>query len=243
MDTSSRTVLVIDDETATLTMFRLFLRAYGYAVHVATDGPSGLRIVAEEEPHIVFTDLKMPDMDGLEVLKRIKKTAPATEVIVITGHGDMDLAVQSLHLGATDFIDKPIRRSALESALGRAEDRLGQPLPRTASVDFQPAGALGVIRVRGTLCRESRDALRRAAEAAAGMAGVVVRFDDHAAFDGAGIAELIDCLSGLRNTGRKAAITGLSENFRGISRMVGLGRFASFYDTEAEAIAGLAAAG
>ena len=81
---ATKTVLVIDDETATLTMFRLFLNAYGYTVMIAEDGNTGLGLVREHRPDIVFTDLKMPGTDGFEVLKQIKKMAPRTEVIVIT---------------------------------------------------------------------------------------------------------------------------------------------------------------
>jgi YesN/AraC family two-component response regulator len=105
-------------------MFRLFLNAYGYSVLTAENGETGLRLVREHHPGIVFTDLKMPGMDGFDVLKQIKKTAPETEVVVITGHGDMDHVVRALNLDATDFINKPIGRSALDAALKRAEARL-----------------------------------------------------------------------------------------------------------------------
>lgn len=93
-----RKVLVIDDEKATLNMFRLFLGAYGYRVFLAENGKAGLDILKREKPQIVFTDIKMPGMDGFEVLKRIKQREPMTEVIVMTGHGDMDLAVEALNL-------------------------------------------------------------------------------------------------------------------------------------------------
>jgi hypothetical protein len=85
-------ILVIDDEKPTLSMFLLFLKAYGYEVLLAENGAQGLKIFEAESPAIVFTDLKMPGMDGFEVLDRIKSQSPETEVIVITGHGDMDLA-------------------------------------------------------------------------------------------------------------------------------------------------------
>lgn len=70
-----QTILVIDDEIPTLTMFRLFLSAYGYRVLTAEDGITGLKILEEEKPPIVFTDLKMPVMDGFDVIKAIKKKA------------------------------------------------------------------------------------------------------------------------------------------------------------------------
>ena len=117
-------ILVIDDEKATLTMFRLFLEAYGYRVLTAQDGARGLEIFKAEKPSVVVTDIKMPGMDGLEILQTIKEIDPKTEVIVITGHGDTDLAEQALKLKALDFIPKPIKKEALDAALQKAKNRL-----------------------------------------------------------------------------------------------------------------------
>ncbi|MBL7176555.1 MAG: response regulator [Desulfobacteraceae bacterium] len=117
-------ILVIDDERATLSMFRLFLGAYGYEVLTAENGAAGIEVLRKERPSIVITDIKMPGMDGIEVLQQIKEVDPETEVIVITGHGDMDLAIEALDLNATDFINKPIQKEALDVALRRAEERL-----------------------------------------------------------------------------------------------------------------------
>jgi YesN/AraC family two-component response regulator len=117
-------ILVIDDEKPTLTMFRLFLGAYGYEVLTAENGAEGLEIFKKERPPIVLTDIKMPGIDGLSVLKQIKEIDKKTEVIVITGHGDTDLAKQALTLDAVDFINKPIRKEALDAALQRAQKRL-----------------------------------------------------------------------------------------------------------------------
>jgi DNA-binding NtrC family response regulator len=103
-----------------LNMFRLFLKASGYTALLAENGQAGLEMIAQEQPSIVFTDIKMPGMDGFDVLKRIKQIYPKTEVIAMTGRGDMDLAVKALVLNATDFITKPIQRSALDAALARA---------------------------------------------------------------------------------------------------------------------------
>lgn len=241
MESHSKTVLVIDDEKATLTMFRLFLQAYGYDVVIAEDGKSGLDLAREKKPAIVFTDLKMPEMDGFEVLKRIKKNAPGTEVIVITGHGDMDLVVQALNLEATDFINKPIKRAALDAALKRAEKRLRHPLPCSGRLDFQMENDVGVISVEGTLRRDNRQALLKMAERACDLkpAGILVRFAEHAAFDGAGIGELINGLSAIRKNGQTVAVAGLSENFKVISEMVGLTRFAVIYDTTEAAMKAL----
>lgn len=117
-------ILVIDDEEPTLSMFRLFLGAYGYQVFTAANGSEGIELYKKERPSIVLTDIKMPGIDGLTVLKQIKNIDPKTEVIVITGHGDMELAKQALDLDAVGFINKPIKKEALDQALNKARERL-----------------------------------------------------------------------------------------------------------------------
>ncbi len=241
VEQNAHTVLVIDDETATLTMFRLFLTAYGYEVLVAEDGRTGLDLVREHRPNIVFTDIKMPEMDGFEVLKQIKQLAPRTEVIVITGHGDMDLAIQALNLDATDFINKPIKRTALDAALRRARERIAHPMPEHSSVTYARDHQIGHIRVEGTLSRDNRDQLLQACHQAreASDTSIVFQFMNNAAVNGPGIAELINCISAIRKNYQKVAVVGLSENFKVIFEMVGVSRFAALYDTEAEALESL----
>ncbi|MCK5658238.1 MAG: response regulator, partial [Deltaproteobacteria bacterium] len=82
-------ILVIDDEASTRDLLKMSLESDGYTVFVAEDGPKGLEIFARELPSVVLTDIKMPGMDGIEVLRRVKEQSPDTEVIVITGHGEM----------------------------------------------------------------------------------------------------------------------------------------------------------
>jgi len=117
-------ILIIDDEKPTLAMFRLFLKAYGYEVLLAENGLEGLEIFRREKPPIVLTDIKMPGLDGLEVLRQVKEIDPRAEVIVISGHGDMELAMRALQLNASDFLSKPVQKSELDIALKRAEERL-----------------------------------------------------------------------------------------------------------------------
>jgi DNA-binding NtrC family response regulator len=118
-------ILVIDDEQSSLNMLSLLLGALGYTVLTAASGERGLEVFLEEAPAIVLTDIRMPGMDGMEVLNRLKEHSPEVEVIVITGHGDMETAVRSLQLEASDFISKPIQKPALEVALHRARQRIG----------------------------------------------------------------------------------------------------------------------
>lgn len=117
----TRKVLIIDDEKPTLAMFELFLEAYGFEVLTAEKGEEGIEVFKAEHPSIVFTDIKMPGIDGFEVLKRIKTISPGAVVIVITGHGDKELANRALDLKATDFIHKPVQKEALDAALEKAE--------------------------------------------------------------------------------------------------------------------------
>ncbi|MEW6746463.1 MAG: hybrid sensor histidine kinase/response regulator [Planctomycetota bacterium] len=117
-------LLLIDDEPGLRKVLTLDLEADGYQVLTAEDGPRGLALFAREWPDIVLTDIKMPGIDGLEVLRRVKELRPLTEVIVITGHGDMDLAIRALQLEASDFVTKPIDDQALAVALRRARERL-----------------------------------------------------------------------------------------------------------------------
>jgi anti-anti-sigma factor len=236
-----KTVLVIDDEKPTLKMFRLFLSAYGYRVLVAENGSQGLAIFASEKPPIVFTDIKMPGMDGFEVLKHIKDLEPATEVIVVTGHGDMDLAVKALNLNATDFINKPIRRTALESALKRSLERLKQKKDIADPISLHVKEDLGVISLCGSISAASEgillDVYRRATEA--GVRKLILRFDENASINGAGIAVLIQILGECRKQAQTTAICGLSENFCKIFEMTGVTRFAAIFESEQAAIESL----
>lgn len=117
-------ILLIDDEEGIRKLLGISLRDAGYPLAVAIDGEHGLELFQEAHPDIVITDIKMPGLDGMEVLKRIKYVSPETEVIVITGHGEIELAIQALQLDASDFVTKPIHDEALFVALRRAEEKL-----------------------------------------------------------------------------------------------------------------------
>jgi YesN/AraC family two-component response regulator len=118
-------ILVIDDEIPTLDMLQLFLEACGYEPLLAENEVKGMALFEKEQPPIVLTDIKMPGKDGFSVLRKIKALRPETEVIVITGHGDRDLAQQAFALNASEFFNKPLDTDALDAALKRAEQRLG----------------------------------------------------------------------------------------------------------------------
>lgn len=117
-------ILLIDDEPDILRVLARSLRADGYEVFTAGSGLDGISEFERTHAKIVMTDIKMPGMDGIEVLKRIKSLDADTEVIIITGHGDIGNAIEALHFGASDFINKPVRDDALTIALKRAEEKI-----------------------------------------------------------------------------------------------------------------------
>jgi YesN/AraC family two-component response regulator len=117
-------VLIIDDEQPTLFMFNLFLDAFGYEVITAENATAGLELFKKKKPSIVFTDIKMPGMDGLDTLQLLKSIDPSVQVIVMTGHGDQNLMKQAMEFKATAFLHKPIDRKALEEALEKAVNHI-----------------------------------------------------------------------------------------------------------------------
>jgi YesN/AraC family two-component response regulator len=99
-------ILLVDDEEGIRKVLGISLSDIGYTVFTAENGKEAFKIFEEVDPSIVLTDIKMPGMDGIELLKKIKDTSPNTEVIMISGHGDMDLAIKSLKYEAVDFVTK-----------------------------------------------------------------------------------------------------------------------------------------
>jgi signal transduction histidine kinase/FixJ family two-component response regulator len=117
-------LLLVDDEEGIRKVLGISLTDLGYQVLTAENGEEALEIFRRENPPIVLTDIKMPVMDGIELLRKIKDESPDSEVIMITGHGDMDLAIKSLKYRAIDFVTKPINDDILEIALGRAHEKI-----------------------------------------------------------------------------------------------------------------------
>ncbi len=122
--TNPSPILLVDDEEGIRNVLKISLGDLGYTVHTAENGEEALGLFKQLRPPVVMTDIKMPGMDGIEVLRRIKQIDSDTEVIMITGHGDIALAIKSIKLEATDFVTKPINDAALEISLKRAEDRI-----------------------------------------------------------------------------------------------------------------------
>jgi anti-anti-sigma factor len=228
-----RQILVVDDEKPTLDMLEMLLKAYGYEVLLAENGREALELFEREKPPIVLTDIKMPIMDGMEVLGRIKELNQLTEVIVITGHGDMDLAITALNLDATDFINKPVQRKALDQALKRAENRIrmAESKEEEISVDIEEDAA--VIWTKGSLTAASEPFLNQAFATAmdSGRGLVLMAFAENSAVNGAGIAVLTQLLLACREQGVTVRFAGVHENIRKVFDIVGISKLVSIHDT------------
>ena len=100
-------VLIIDDEDAVRSSLKMIFEYEGYETLQAANGPVGLKLAEQEAPDLVFLDVRMPQLDGLDVLKRLKEKDPALPVVILSGHGTVKTAVEAVKLGAFDFIEKP----------------------------------------------------------------------------------------------------------------------------------------
>ena len=111
--------LVVDDEPSIRDLLQLQLTGLGCHVAVAPDGKAALDLLQSGPIDLVFTDIRMPKMSGIELLQEIKSLAPETSVVVLSGYATIEDTVQALRLGALDFIHKPFRRADVERALER----------------------------------------------------------------------------------------------------------------------------
>jgi two-component system response regulator HydG len=121
-------LLIIDDEPSHAEAVAESLERVGYECIVATSGAEGARRIEDSEPNLILTDLKMDGIDGLTILRKARQELPDTEVVVITGHGDVQSAVEAMKTGAANFLQKPVNLGELRAMVGKAAERflLGQ---------------------------------------------------------------------------------------------------------------------
>src|SRR6202163_4518797 len=124
-------VLIVDDESAVRDSLRMILEYEGYRVEEAVGGPQALARIADRLPDAVLLDVKMPEMDGIEVMRAMRERGYDVPVLVVSGHADVATAVEATRLGAYDFFEKPLQRervlvslrNAVENARLRSENR------------------------------------------------------------------------------------------------------------------------
>jgi DNA-binding NtrC family response regulator len=137
-------MMLVDDEERFLSTTKKLISRKGYDVVTASSGAEALEELGSSNIHVVILDVKMPGMDGMETLKAIKKKYPLVEVIMLTGHGTVESAVDGLKSGATDYLMKPTdvnelikkaeeafeKRQRLEEKIRMAQSRLYMKSPR-----------------------------------------------------------------------------------------------------------------
>ena len=128
------TVHIVDDEEAVRKSLAFLLTMNGFAVRVHNSATDFLAFAPGISNGCLVTDLRMPDMSGVELLRALQATHAMLPAIVITGHGDVPMAVEAMRAGALDFIEKPFEDQILIEAIGRAAERLEEPQPATNDI-------------------------------------------------------------------------------------------------------------
>jgi CheY-like chemotaxis protein len=149
-----RKVLVVDDDPVVGKSFNRVLSGKGYVVVTAHDGPEALKRLAESEYDVVFTDIRMPGMDGIEVAERVKAKRPWTPVVIVTGYGSEDNEARAKAAGVAEFLHKPLSPETIEGSARKALHVVRSPLPAAAHTVIVPTPKPAeeeVLRTKGVL--------------------------------------------------------------------------------------------
>ncbi len=160
-------VYVIDDDEAVRDSLAFLLRTANIPVRTYETATAFLAELPQIKSGCVVTDVRMPGLSGMELLRKVRDTAPAVPVIVITGHGDVPLAVEAMKFGASDFLEKPFDDEALLNLVRRARDRTSEDRKRHAEV-------AGISEKLGSLSARERQVLEGLV---AGKPNKVIAFD------------------------------------------------------------------
>ncbi|RME72773.1 MAG: DNA-binding response regulator [Chloroflexi bacterium] len=146
-------VLIVDDEDTLRHFLRLHLQDQGYRVSEAADGASAMVLIEQETFDVALVDLRLPDADGLEIVRRLRQVAPTTSIIIVTAYASLDSAIEALRQGAHDYLTKPFDTAEL---LASVADGIAR---RAAAPRPSPAGP--VLQVKDlVLNRASREVTR-----------------------------------------------------------------------------------
>nr|HVY55607.1 sigma-54 dependent transcriptional regulator [Thermodesulfobacteriota bacterium] len=121
----SQTILVIDDEDFLCKKLKESLSEEGFHVGTADNGEAGLLLARRDNPDLILLDLRLPDMDGIDALRQINNMDPKPVTILMSGHGNVDMAVSAIKMGAYDFIEKPFSLDKLKIIIKNALDNVG----------------------------------------------------------------------------------------------------------------------
>ncbi len=149
MESAQRTVLVVDDEDVIRETVREILTDEGYRVVAAANGSEVLGLVEKERPDVILLDIWMPEMDGIVLLRQIKREHPDARIVMISGHGSIHTAVTATQLGAFDFIEKPLSLDGLLATVERACGDAGREGPVADAGTRAPRAGVPGLSSRG----------------------------------------------------------------------------------------------
>ena len=164
-------ILIIDDEPAILESLGLFLRRLKYTVYQAANGKEGLKLFEQQHPDVVILDIHLPDLNGLEILRRVQEHEWLAKVIMITAYQDMETTIQAMKDGAYDYIHKPLEIEEIEKAIAQAlqvlemERQLAPPADDNASLSApevligKSKPMLEIFKKIGLVCRNQAPVL------------------------------------------------------------------------------------
>src|SRR5512133_1146837 len=161
----SYSVLVVDDEDLTLRTVSRGLRQEGFEVFTAASGEDALTVFAEEKPDLTLLDIVLPDIDGVEVLRRLKETNPAAIILMMSAYHMVDRAVEAMKLGAYDYLIKPFHLTDLLNTIQRASEMLALRVRVRETVQTQKGRYdFGRVVTQNPQMRDMLEMARKAAE-------------------------------------------------------------------------------
>lgn len=163
-----KNVLAIDDEAIVLESIRKVLTAEGFHVTTTLSAREGIRMAGSEPYHIVLSDIRMPDLDGLTVLRDIKRSKPTLPVVIITGYATVSSAVQAMKLGAANYIEKPFTPEALARVV-QATIAASESAIQEEQTLIHPKEVLKVLKKGASDSKFARKVFEKGAEALEGF--------------------------------------------------------------------------
>ncbi|HYK97080.1 MAG TPA: response regulator, partial [Candidatus Acidoferrales bacterium] len=127
-------ILVVDDEESVATTIEAILKLDGHDVLAVTSGEAAIRLLHERQFDVVLTDLRLADIDGIEILREVQRTSPDTAAIMLTGYASLESAVEALRSGAYDYLMKPSDVEELRATVNRAIEAASRPVAASFSV-------------------------------------------------------------------------------------------------------------
>ena len=120
------TVLLVDDERSNLVSLERIFQREGFRTLLAEDARQGLEMCRKHRVHVVLTDLMLPGMSGIDLIKALHTVAPDAEVVIMTAYGTVESAVEAMREGAYDFVEKPLKRMEIVKSVRKAAEQIGR---------------------------------------------------------------------------------------------------------------------